>query len=309
MADPKKQPGVSMQTQAFDPNFDSNDLLEAPYVVKTKRYHPVVVGIGAALFSLILALVLVSGSLPEMSPEQIVAMEGYEGRQSPRHIFNLESLGTADKGEFARTPVTTQSAAEVKSGDRLQDRTAGAVVEAVVETVEVDSAAAVESTVSRTDSFAALLAIETEEPNDAWALEIVEIPAAPIIVGKDAQAVAAPDVEEFDYRKLNRRAGPRNSVVTSPVPDAIASDAVAVQIPQGEPATTIKVLPVLTVNTDQAYMRAKPSQTSDIKLTLAKGMSVTAFEQSGAWVHVGANDGSSITGYVHQSNISAAEVN
>ena len=97
MADPKKQPGVSMQTQAFDPNFDSNDLLEAPYVVKTKRYHPVVVGIGAALFSLILALVLVSGSLPEMSPEQIVAMEGYEGRQSPRHIFNLESLGTADK--------------------------------------------------------------------------------------------------------------------------------------------------------------------------------------------------------------------
>ena len=293
-----------MQTQALDPNFDSIDLQEAPYVVKTKRYHPVVVGVGAALFSVILALVLVSGSMPEMSPEQIVAMEGYEGRQSPRHIFNLESLSTTDQKDLPRTPVTPQSAAEVKTGDRLQDRTA----EVVVEAVEVDSAAAVESPAISTDSFAALLAIEIEEPKDDWALEIVEIPAAPIIVGKDAQAVAAPDVEEFDYRKLNRRTNPRKSVATSPAPDANAPDEMAVQIPQGEPATTIKVLPVLTINTDQAYMRAKPSQTSDIKLTLARGMSVTAFEQSGAWIHVGTNDGSSITGYVHQSSISTIEV-
>ena len=44
-------------------------------------------------------------------------------------------------------------------------------------------------------------------------------------------------------------------------------------------------------------------------MVLARGMSVTAFEQSGAWVYVGANDGSSITGYVHQSAIAATEIN
>ena len=310
-ADPEKQPGVSMQTQ-LDPNFDSNDLQEAPYVVKAKGYHPVVVSIGAALVSMTLALVLVIGMMPEMSPKQIVAMEGYQGRQPPRQIFNLESLATSGEGESSQLMVTPQSAAGVNVSDRSQDRKVEPVVQTVVEpvvepvvkTVEVDSNEAVVSPVADTDSFAALLAIDTEEPKDAWALEIVEVPASPIIVGKDAQEVSAPDVEEFDYRKLNRRTSNRDSIATTRTPEATA-----VQTQQGAPATTIKVLPVLTVNTDQAYVRAKPSQTSDIKLTLAKGMSVTAFEQAGAWFHVGANDGSSITGYVHQSSIAATEVN
>ena len=322
-ADPEKQPGVSMQTQ-LDPNFDSNDLQEAPYVVKAKGYHPVVVSIGAALVSMTLALVLVIGMMPEMSPKQIVAMGGYQGRQPPRQIFNLDSLATSGEREPSQIMVTPQSAAGVKVSDRSQDRKVEPVVQTVVqpmvqtvvepvvetavqpvvETVEVDSNEAVVSSVADTDSFAALLAIDTEEPKDAWALEIVEVPASPIIVGKDAQEVSAPDVEEFDYRKLNRRTSNRDSIATTRTPEATA-----VQTQQGAPATTIKVLPVLTVNTDQAYVRAKPSQTSDIKLTLAKGMSVTAFEQAGAWFHVGANDGSSITGYVHQSSIAATEVN
>jgi len=40
---------------------------------------------------LFLAL-LAYGSLPELSPEEIVAMEGYAGEQPTKHIFNIHSL-------------------------------------------------------------------------------------------------------------------------------------------------------------------------------------------------------------------------
>ena len=153
---------------------------------------------------------------------------------------------------------------------------------------------------------------------DSWPLEIVEVRASPIMVGKDAREVAAPMVEEFDFRKLNRRHQ------TSAASSSSQSAGIAAQhrtqhrpvvLEEAAPdeldeiSGAIKVLPVLTVVADNTYLRAEPSQSSDIKLTLATGTSVTAFEQAGAWVHVGANDGSSITGFVHQSTVVTTEIN
>lgn len=247
--------------QVTDQNFDIEDLQEAPTLPRTQKVHPVLVGVVGSVVGLALAVMFIRGSLPEMTPEQIVAMEGYEGQQPPRHIFNLDSIDSAQNAQSQRKVPIVAAAQEVV----VQPASMGAV--------------------KATEPVNALLTIETEEPKDSWALEIVEVPASPIIVGKDAQEVSAPIVEEFDYRKLNRKPSDSNNT------------------------SAIRVLPVLTVNTDNALMRAEPSVDAEVTLVMARGASVTAFEQSGAWVHVGANDGSSTTGYIHQSNIAVADLN
>ncbi len=310
-----------MTPQSTDQNFDSEDFQEAPHMPRDRGYHPIVLGVGGALLGLILAIVFISGSLPEMSPEQIVAMEGYQGEQPPRYIFNLDSLGGSNALPSAASISVPGAALSSASSElsgvgsshasnallkdaHLEDEgsAAVAIARSAVRNVGLSAADMNAGPGNNLHPIDNLLAIKTEEPKDSWSLEIVEVPASPIIVGKDAQEVAAPIVEEFDYRKLNRR----------PATSAQQSDVlgrVAVQSVQNESSTTIRVLPVLTVNTDNTYVRAEPTQSSDVKLVLARGSSVTAFEQAGAWVHVGANDGSSITGYVHRSKIAITEIN
>jgi hypothetical protein len=290
-----------------DQGLDSEDFQEAPSVVQPKGYHPLLIGVAGALFGLILAVVLIRGSMPEMTPEQIVAMEGYEGRQPPRYIFNLESLGVQDRGVSA----SSQSRA-IQAQNQAQNAdlsTTGSSAQVAKPQTPVERAvSATDEKDHVSDSAATALsaiAIKTEEPKDTWPLEIVEVPASPIIVGKDAQDVAAPIVEEFDYRKLNRKNV--DSVKTSDA--TIATQASSEAEDKEDPLREIRVLPVLTVNADKTYILAEPSESAEVKMVLARGMSVTAFEQSGAWVYVGANDGSSITGYVHQSAIAATEIN
>jgi len=135
-------------------------------------------------------------------------------------------------------------------------------------------------------------------------MEIIDIAAPPVLFGKDAQEVAAPMVEEFDYRTLNRRSSRERLPVSNP---GVGSSELQAQEGNNS-STAVKVLPVLTVISDNTYVRAEPSRSSDIRLTLATGTSVTAFEQTGAWIHVGANDGSSITGFVHKTNVAAADI-
>jgi hypothetical protein len=261
--------------QVTDQNFDIEDLQEAPTLPRTQKVHPVLVGVVGSVVCLALAVMFIRGSLPEMTPEQIVAMEGYQGQQPPRYIFNIDSIESAPAAQGPREEPVVAAARDVV----VQSASVGVPKTDTAEATSTNSG----TNTTEGDSVNALLAIETEEPRDSWALEIVEVPASPIIVGKDAQEVSAPIVEEFDYRKLNRKPSDNTSA--------------------------IRVLPVLTVNTDNTLMRAKPSESAEVTLVMARGASVTAFEQSGVWVHVGANDGSSTTGYIHQSNIAAADLN
>lgn len=288
-----------------DQSLDSEDFQEAPSVVRSKGYHPVIIGVAGAFFGLLLAVVLIRGSMPEMTPEQIVAMDGYEGRQPPRYIFNLDSLDAGNRVASVANQagtIQTEPANSPKPVLKEQELKEQVLRERVVAAAsDTDTGNAADTAVTTIEA----LAIKTEEPKDSWPLEIVEVPASPIIVGKDAQEVAAPVVEEFDYRKLNRRNA--EHVKTSDATITTLSSAEPED--KTDPLRTIRVLPVLTVNTDKTYIHSEPSQSADVKMVLARGMSVTAFEKSGAWVYVGANDGSSITGYVHQSAIAATEIN
>jgi len=282
-----------MHTQSTDQNFDSEDFQEAPLVARANGLHPFLIGVCGALFGLLFAVVLVRGSMPEMTPEQIVAMEGYGGRQPPRHIFNLDSLGSSSISSNVSRELIKRVTTSADSEVELLD-------ESPLAAQFADDANQETGSVPATDA----LLLDYEEPNESWPLEIIEVPASPIIVGKDAQDVAAPVVEEFDYRALNRQSNEQIPNVRTISESALMSG----KTDQSE-TTTIKVLPVLMVKTDNTFVRAEPTQGSTIKLVLARGSSVTAFEQSGAWVHVGANDGSSITGYVHQSKIAVTEIN
>lgn len=290
-----------MYTQPSDQSFDYQDLQEAPLVPRSQRFHPVLVGVGGALFGVLLAVILIRGSMPEMSPQQIVAMEGYQGKQPPIHIFNLESRAATNKLAGAVSEEhNANSNGQVVSANNAS--AGGGNTKAVSRgpVVQLASASAAELPLqsSTVEPAAVLLAIRTEEPEDNWPLEIVEVPASPILIGKDAQEVAAPMVEEFDYRKLNRKAQ---------VSVAYASTKNTRRPVRQVSESAIKVLPVLTVISN-THVRAKPSQSSDIKMTLKAGASVTAFENAGAWLHVGANDGSSITGFVHESNVAITDI-
>ena len=78
-----------MPVQHFD-YIDERDLSDVPRLRKTRPS----VGLfaGGVLLAVLFVGLLVYGSLPELSPEEIVAMDGYQGEQPTRHIFNLDSL-------------------------------------------------------------------------------------------------------------------------------------------------------------------------------------------------------------------------
>lgn len=356
-----------MHDQALDQEIDYQDFQEAPAFARPPGFSPLVIGICGALAGLLLAVLLIRGSMPELTPEQIVAMDGYEGQQPPRYIFNLDSLSRVSNvsvsslSRVSNVSVTSNGApvagnasagnsvanhankgVEVSSNESNRpevsvDVARGGSPANVVSTRIVNRPAMAESGSNNKSpevgselpeaaselsgvgssspgvgfsSIVALLA--TVEPQDSWPLEIVEVPASPVIIGKDAQELAAPVVEEFDYRKLNRRN------LSAQVQDYQKQNVngFGANLPiysTGEReidglTTEVRVLPVLDISRDYSYLRAEPSRSSEILLTLGKGSSVTAFESAGAWIHAGANDGSSITGYLHHSMVELAEV-
>jgi len=71
-------------------DLEERDLLEAPRLAKDTPPRGLIAG-GCLAVVLFLAL-LVYGSLPELSPQEIVAMDGYAGEQPAKHIFNIHSL-------------------------------------------------------------------------------------------------------------------------------------------------------------------------------------------------------------------------
>ena len=75
---------------AFNDDINQRDLSEAPRLQKDKQSFGGVVGIAIAV--LLFGVLLILGSQPELTPEEIISMDGYEGEQPTRHIFNLQDM-------------------------------------------------------------------------------------------------------------------------------------------------------------------------------------------------------------------------
>ena len=81
-----------------------------------------------------------------------------------------------------------------------------------------------------------------------------------------------------------------------PVPLPVGTTALA-------PGAKGKLLPLRSVLADFTELKASPTRQSKTILSLGRGVIVTAFERHGKWIHIGTNDGSSITGYVLESSL------
>ena len=79
---------------SFHDDISPRDLSEAPRLERESQSRGLLIGI--AVGALLFVGLLILGSQPDLSPEEIVSMEGYGGEQPTRHIFNLESFEESD---------------------------------------------------------------------------------------------------------------------------------------------------------------------------------------------------------------------
>lgn len=236
------------ETQLFSErsDFDYRDLEEGPRRSPASRLRTIFITIGFIVFVLAFLIFMIRGSLPELTPEQIVQMKGYEGQQAPRRIFNLYSLR------------------QYEDANRRENEAA--------ETVATNGS---DQTPPITDTLT---------------------PSAPENK-PDTRAVVQTTVKPA--RVYEKAALRRQGII--PVIATVNTSAKEVKTPE------IEVLPVLGVKGDQARLRSGPSRDSDVLALLNKGDTITVFNTVGKWTHVGINDGSSTTGYIHSSLLGVVE--
>ncbi len=246
------------------PDIDYEDLQEVPRRVRESKIRLVVITVMSVVCLLAFLIILVRGSMPELTPEQIVQLDGYEGQQAPRYIFNLYSLKQQQANEETALPKAAP---------------------------QVESVVPVAVAVSSAEPVA--------EPADA-VIESTEIRVAPLGAAQQAEPAAVIDsnpVTVYEIAELTR--DPGRQVIGR-------VDAVSRKNNPTEQGAVIEVLPVLSVVGDQSLLRSGPSREADIVTTLAKGDTITVFDNQGEWSYVGTNDGSSTIGYMHNSLLEAA---
>ncbi len=107
----------------YSGDVSNEDMAEAPRRQKESAGKTVVQGIAVVVALLCLAVILIRGSQPAMTPEQIVQQQDYEGEQRARRIFNLYSL----KQDRARRDVERT---EIVAQGEAAERATGTVVTA-----------------------------------------------------------------------------------------------------------------------------------------------------------------------------------
>lgn len=302
-------------------DIDERDLSEAPRLAKDSQSKGTLVALIAA--SLLLLALLVYGSLPELSPEEIVAMDGYEGEQPTKHIFNIHSLeekakapttasGAVTEAQTTATVATTQAStpvaqsadAQVQNPQAVAETSVAAETVAVVEqpvqpaAVEVtpatveESVAPVENTDQPASTVVTTIAVQDEPTQNQTDADFFSDTDENKVV---AAMATTPTIDEAaDTVVVSSIAAP----VPVPVPVGTAGAA-----SEGEVLSRGKLLPLRSVLQDSTELKASPSSQSKTLLSLGRGVVVTAFERHGKWIHVGTNDGSSITGFVLESSL------
>ena len=298
-------------------DFDERDLSEAPRLAKDSRPRGLIVG-GCVAVVLFLAL-LAYGSLPELSPEEIVAMEGYAGEQPTKHIFNIHSLeqAVAEKQLAAKPGVETTAKMEQPKPEKLET----AQKDMAKPATRVETASPVVVTTAIQPEVAEPLK-PAPESVDVAVLQpqplAEQAPREEVVI---VEEISEPVVETVASRTASPAAlfSTEERVVaaeaTTPTIDE-ASDTVVVSsvaaiepvpLPVGSSATASgnrgKLLPLRSVLADFTELKASPTTRSRTLLSLGRGVVVTAFERHGKWIHIGTNDGSSITGYVLETSL------
>lgn len=220
-----------------------------------------------------LGIILVRGSQPALTPEQIVQQESYQGEQQARRIFNLNS---ARKEAIALTRTVPELVAK---DDADADR----------EVFEPATAAVADGL---TGSAIA------DEKN-----EKILTSALPPVNSAEVPAVSVPSEQADGFKREPVELSSENlnveqSVVESPTPTSPVSN----PVPDDEEP---RMLPVYRIRGNQLRIYASASESSRAVATISSDDTVTLFSTDGDWAEVAANDGSGITGYVRRSAITA----
>lgn len=307
-----------MALNNYSVEIDPVDLSEAPRLEKDSYSRATVIGVGCCIA--VLAAMMIHGSLPELTPKEIVAMDGYVGEQPTRHIFNLQS--------FEDPVVEDQQPAEkgmVKPDEQMVaavDTTAVANRETDLETEKEPAAVTASeqtqpvSTVvnSEVGAIAAPATESTDEVPEPIAEPIAE-QAARQTAGQTASQITertivasstVPDTGKPVLKELPTTVVKPTAAIAQPLPlkrneykeTELVQDSTSGQVVTNQSGDSNRFLPLRRVLSDSASLRALPASGSQALLSLSTGMTVTVFEQQGDWVHVGVNDGSALTGYV-----------
>lgn len=247
------------------------DMAEAPRRERESNAKNIAIAAATTVGVLLLAVVLIRGSLPAMTPEQIVQRDDYEGQQPPRHIFNLYSL---KQDKLRRTVESEQPLAENAAEIGEQAVAASAGVSAGVVSVATEEASKATPVVVVSEQ------LEADKPEAA----------APVVV------------RSYEKSELRRESG-------LPVVSAVVNKDSQILIEaNGNSSRAVTVLPVYTIKGDNTNLRSQPSTEASIVKTLNKGQTVTVFNNGGVWVQVATNDGLGTTGYIHNSLLEIADI-
>jgi len=350
--------GELMSSHNID--LEERDLSEAPRLAKETTPRSLIIG-GCVAVALFLAL-LAYGSLPALSPQEIVAMDGYEGEQPTRHIFNIQSLEEADddeavakaagtdqpdldqpklkQPELAKQEMTPKEIApaetapvEIVKSDttvetdkvdtespvvvttRIEPEVVPPVQRANVETVQVQPTEPVQPTQQPLAEAPQELAEAPQELAEA-PQELTEAPQEEVVKSEqpaDPVVTTVATLTDSSASTLGAVEGKKvvAAMATTPTIDEAADTVVIasvaaiepVPVPAGGSGSKGKLLPLRSVLADSTELKASPTSQSKTLLSLGRGVVVTAFERHGEWIHIGTNDGSSITGFVLESSL------
>ena len=275
---------------AFNDDINQRDLSEAPRLQKDKQSFGGVVGIAIAV--LLFGVLLILGSQPELTPEEIISMDGYEGEQPTRHIFNLQDM------EEPETPASVQaSEPALNTSDQ-----AVATVEAPVAVTEPVPVAPTDAPVAVTEPVPVT---PTEEVPVAVTESVPVAPTeAPVAITEPVARTESVRPSLFENTEEERVVA---AMATTPKleeqPDTIVVSTAVVDelapMPIRSPSAGESVLlPLRTILNESTELKAEPDEESDTLILLGEGVVVSAFERRGEWIFVGTNDGSATTGYV-----------
>ena len=117
---------VDRHIRLYTGDVSDADLAEAPRRSKDSTAKAVVRAVALIAALVVLGAVLIRGSQPAMTPEQIVQQQDYEGEQSARRIFNLYSLKQERaRRDVARAENTQAAAVASKSNSDMATRQPG----------------------------------------------------------------------------------------------------------------------------------------------------------------------------------------
>lgn len=313
-------------------DIDERDLSEAPRLAKDPESRGLMIAV-AAVAVLFVAL-LVYSSFPELSPEEIISMDGYEGEQPTKTIFNIHSFDdTADEKTASASSLSEDNLPPIAETEPVLNEQS-AVVTSVAEEADVENAT-IQSPVQEPVAEAELPIAVTEPVVDLpvavtepVAVDEPVVLAEPVVVAEPVPPVSTV-VEDTPSRVITFSSASDERVVaamatTPTIEEAVDTVVVAsvaaiepVPIPVGVSSqqssgvetyrNNAQFLPLRLVLEDSTKLKASPSTRSKTLLTLNRGVFVTVFESDGEWIHIGTNDGSSITGYVLESALGQPE--